>query len=156
MSIILIEYTLRCNRFFFGQQLRHFGQILASNEPVFAEVIKRAGTRLGTLLAEAVAILDPELVLLGGETLQLLGDSFVKTMILEIGKSAVERQVDQTMLADIAAAHRNGRRLFVTTNLDAQRPVLWNMGAIAISGTAQRAGVISQGPGRFGEYSGII
>lgn len=39
------------------------------------------------------------------------------------------------MLADIAAAHRQGRRLFVvTTNLDAQRPVLWNMGAIASSG----------------------
>ena len=38
------------------------------------------------------------------------------------------------MLADIAAAHRQGRRLFVlTTNLDAQRPVLWNMGAIAAS-----------------------
>jgi predicted acylesterase/phospholipase RssA len=46
----------------------------------------------------------------------------------------VDRQVDQTMLADIAAAHRQGRRLFVvTTNLDAQRPVLWNMGAIAAS-----------------------
>src|SRR6266478_9997297 len=39
------------------------------------------------------------------------------------------------MLADVAAAHRQGRRLFVvTTNLDAQRPVLWNMGAIAVSG----------------------
>jgi predicted acylesterase/phospholipase RssA len=39
------------------------------------------------------------------------------------------------MLADVAAAHRQGRRLFVvTTNLDTQRAVLWNMGAIAASG----------------------
>jgi predicted NBD/HSP70 family sugar kinase len=63
--------------------------VVASSEPVFAEVIKRAGRRLGTVLAEAVAILDPELVLLGGETLQLLGDSFVETMVLEIRKSAM-------------------------------------------------------------------
>jgi predicted NBD/HSP70 family sugar kinase len=63
--------------------------VVASSESVFAEVIKRAGRRLGTVLAEAVAILDPELVLLGGETLQLLGDSFVETMVLEIRKSAM-------------------------------------------------------------------
>jgi ROK family len=63
--------------------------VVASNAPVFAEVIKRAGRRLGTALAKAVAILDPELVLLGGETLQLLGDRFVETIILEIGKSAM-------------------------------------------------------------------
>ena len=36
------------------------------------------------------------------------------------------------MLADIAAAYQAGRRLFVvTTDLDAQRSVVWNMGAIA-------------------------
>jgi predicted acylesterase/phospholipase RssA len=50
-------------------------------------------------------------------------------------QQVVARQVDEKMLADVAAAHRQGRRLFVvTTNLDAQRPVLWNMGAIATSG----------------------
>ena len=39
------------------------------------------------------------------------------------------------MLQAIAAEHRRGRRLFVgTTNLDAQRLVVWNMGAIAASG----------------------
>jgi predicted acylesterase/phospholipase RssA len=42
------------------------------------------------------------------------------------------------MLDDIATAYHNGRRLFViTTNLDAQRPVLWNMGALAASGHPQ-------------------
>jgi predicted acylesterase/phospholipase RssA len=44
-------------------------------------------------------------------------------------------QIDQTMLDDVAAAYREGRRLFVvTTNLDAHRPVLWNMGSLAASG----------------------
>ncbi|QXP83799.1 patatin-like phospholipase family protein [Methylococcus sp. Mc7] len=43
--------------------------------------------------------------------------------------------VDEKMLADIAAEHAKGRRLFIgTAALDAQRPVVWNMGAIATSG----------------------
>lgn len=34
----------------------------------------------------------------------------------------------------VAAAHRNGQRLYVgTTNFDAQRPVIWNLGAVANS-----------------------
>jgi predicted acylesterase/phospholipase RssA len=47
----------------------------------------------------------------------------------------IARDVDETMLADIAAAHARGQRLYLgTTNLDAQRFVVWNMGAIAASG----------------------
>jgi predicted acylesterase/phospholipase RssA len=43
--------------------------------------------------------------------------------------------VDEKVLKDIAAEHRKGRRLYIgTTALDAQRPVIWNMGAIAASG----------------------
>jgi len=43
--------------------------------------------------------------------------------------------VTPQMLQEIAAEHRRGRRLaVVTTNIDAQRPVLWNLGAIAASG----------------------
>ena len=39
------------------------------------------------------------------------------------------------MLAEVAAAHKKGRRLIIgTTQLDAQRLVLWDMGAIAASG----------------------
>src|SRR5262249_36399072 len=38
-------------------------------------------------------------------------------------------------LASIAREHRKGRRLLVmTTNLDAQMPVIWDIGAIAASG----------------------
>jgi hypothetical protein len=37
-------------------------------------------------------------------------------------------------LAEVAAEHRKGRRLLIgTTNLDAERPVIWDIGAIASS-----------------------
>ena len=43
--------------------------------------------------------------------------------------------VDAEMLREIATEHQRGRRLVVvTTNLDAQRPVVWDLGAIAASG----------------------
>jgi hypothetical protein len=39
------------------------------------------------------------------------------------------------MLADIGASYNEGRLLLIgTASLDAQRPVIWNVGAIAASG----------------------
>ena len=47
----------------------------------------------------------------------------------------LEHYVDEALLAEVAAEHKKGRRLIIgTTQLDAQRLVLWNMGAIAASG----------------------
>ena len=47
----------------------------------------------------------------------------------------LERLIDENMLQAIAAEHKKGRRLIVgTTQLDAQRQVIWDMGAIAASG----------------------
>jgi hypothetical protein len=47
----------------------------------------------------------------------------------------IARFFDEDLLADIARGYRDGRQLVVgTTNLDAQRPVGWNLGAIAASG----------------------
>jgi predicted acylesterase/phospholipase RssA len=47
------------------------------------------------------------------------------------------------MIAAIAAEHRKGRRLFIgTTNLDASRPVMWNIGAIANSADPKAAELI--------------
>ena len=47
----------------------------------------------------------------------------------------IAKYVSPELLADIASEHRAGRRLFIgTTNLDAGRPVIWNVGAIAASG----------------------
>ncbi len=49
------------------------------------------------------------------------------------------------MIEDIAAEHRKGRRLYVgTTNLDAQRLMVWNMGAIAASGHPNRSRLFRQ------------
>jgi len=46
------------------------------------------------------------------------------------------KSMDDDMLRDIAIEHQKGRRLFVgTTNLDAQRLTIWDMGAIASVGT---------------------
>ena len=43
--------------------------------------------------------------------------------------------VDETFLQEVAHEHNRGRRLLIgTTNLDAQRPVIWDMGKIATSG----------------------
>jgi predicted acylesterase/phospholipase RssA len=60
------------------------------------------------------------------------GESFVNSWPL---KDFIAKQITPELLADIAAAHRSGRRLFVvTTALDAERSVVWNMGAIAAHG----------------------
>lgn len=47
----------------------------------------------------------------------------------------LEKVVDERLLSAVAYAHRKGRRLYIgTTNLDAGRLTIWNMGAIAASG----------------------
>jgi predicted patatin/cPLA2 family phospholipase len=47
----------------------------------------------------------------------------------------ISRYANQDMLDAIAAEYRKGRLLLIgTTNLDVQRPVIWNIGAIAASG----------------------
>ncbi|RYC31078.1 alpha/beta hydrolase [Lichenibacterium minor] len=52
----------------------------------------------------------------------------------------VDSYVTPEFLARVAAEHRRGRRLLVvSTNLDAQRPVVWDMGAIAASPNPEAA-----------------
>lgn len=49
-------------------------------------------------------------------------------------RALVDRYVTEPMLQDLTREHARGRRLLVgTTNLDAERPVVWNIGAIASS-----------------------
>lgn len=62
----------------------------------------------------------------------LLGDSLATNTPLE---RQINAAVDAKILEKIANEHRRGRRLFVgTTLLDAQRFVVWDMGAIACRG----------------------
>ena len=47
----------------------------------------------------------------------------------------ISRYADQQMLGDIAREYAKGRLLLIgTTSLDQQRPIIWNIGAIAASG----------------------
>ena len=66
------------------------------------------------------------------------GESFVNSWPL---KDLIAKQITPALLADVAAAHRSGRRLFVvTTDLDAERSVVWNMGAIAAHAADKNGG----------------
>lgn len=50
-------------------------------------------------------------------------------------RALVNRYATPQLMRDVAREHRKGRRLLVaTTNLDAGRPVVWDLGAIAVSG----------------------
>jgi predicted acylesterase/phospholipase RssA len=57
-------------------------------------------------------------------------------------RELVARYIGQDMLAAIAAEDARGRKLLiVTTNLDTQRTVIWDMGRIAAIGSAQALGL---------------
>lgn len=60
------------------------------------------------------------------------GESFVDSWPL---RDFITKQITPDLMADIAAAHRAGRRLFiVTSDIDSERSVVWNVGAIAAHG----------------------
>jgi predicted acylesterase/phospholipase RssA len=60
------------------------------------------------------------------------GESFVDSWPL---RDFIAKEITPELFADVATAHRSGRRLFVASyNLDTERPVIWNMGAIAAHG----------------------
>jgi len=70
----------------------------------------------------------------------LFGDSFLDTAPL---RSALEESITQDIIVKIAQEHRKGRRLFIgTTDLDAMRPVYWNIGAIAQRGDEEATQLI--------------
>ena len=54
-------------------------------------------------------------------------------------KKLLAELIDEELLDKIAKEHLRGRRLMVgTVNLDAMRPVVWNMGEIAVSDSPRR------------------
>ncbi|MCZ3374310.1 patatin-like phospholipase family protein [Rhizobium sp. AG207R] len=65
----------------------------------------------------------------------LLGQSLLEQRPV---RSMIERYITPGLMQEIAVEHKKGRRLFVlTTNLDTQQAILWNMGAIASKGTPE-------------------
>jgi predicted acylesterase/phospholipase RssA len=77
--------------------------------------------------------LTPERVLLKrGFTAALFDDAMADNSPLF---KTISGYLNETMLADLAKGYNDGRLLLVgTSDLDAQQPVLWNVGAIAKSG----------------------
>jgi predicted patatin/cPLA2 family phospholipase len=88
-----------------------------------------AGARYDGFLEEAYTAITAADIFEFGAKAESLVDSWPL-------KRLIERHVTPELLADVAAEHRKGRRLLVvTTNVDAQRPVAWNLGAIAAEGS---------------------
>jgi hypothetical protein len=70
----------------------------------------------------------------------LTGDSMADTVPL---RAMIARYIDDDVVQAIAKEYRKGRALFIgTTNLDAQRPVIWNIGRIANSGNPRAKDLI--------------
>lgn len=70
------------------------------------------------------------------------GDSIADNAPLE---RMLKRHITDQMVADIAKENAKGRTLHIgTTNLDAGRPVIWNIGLIASSGHPDAARLIRQ------------
>jgi hypothetical protein len=81
---------------------------------------------------------DVTRILSEGSPLRLVsGPSIYRSRRL---RSMIASAISPAVLADIAAQHRSGRRLYVATaNIDAQVRHIWDMGAIAAQGTAASA-----------------
>jgi predicted acylesterase/phospholipase RssA len=93
--------------------------------PAYDAKLKQVYTAYDTSQIASVNILAG---LLGG--VAITEDSKLKDLISHF--------VTPDMVAAVASEHARGRRLFVgTTNLDSQRPVIWDMGAIAVNGSPQ-------------------
>jgi len=70
----------------------------------------------------------------------LTGDAMADTSPL---RELLQKYISEEMIEEIAREYARGRRLLIgTTNLDAKRPVIWNIGAIAEVGTAESAQLI--------------
>jgi hypothetical protein len=94
---------------------------------VFAGPHRDAQLRAAYTEITAADVLD-ERGLLAALTDDALADS------APLGRT-IARFYDESLMAEVAQGYARGRQLVVaTTNLDAQRPVAWNLGAIAASG----------------------
>ncbi|MFZ1962229.1 MAG: patatin-like phospholipase family protein [Roseiarcus sp.] len=120
------------------------GWSVSGTRPEFTIV---SGVSTGALIAP-FAFLGPDYddrlrqVYTDGEAQRLIGEPNPLGALFGPGafgrerlRRLVERHLDDDLIRAIAREDQKGRRLLVvTTNLDAQRAVVWDMGAIAASG----------------------
>lgn len=129
-----------------------FGWTAAGNRPEFTIV---TGISTGSLIAPFAFLGPPYDLYLKQAYTEVTGDDIYqkKGIFGIIGSESVadntplrglvSRYVTDQMLADIVREHKRGRRLLIgTTNLDAERPVVWDIGAIAASGEPGRKQLI--------------
>jgi hypothetical protein len=91
--------------------------------PKYDPALKHVFTQSST---KDIAIMQPVRGLLGG-------DSLASNAPLA---KVIAYYIDEGFLREVSEEHRKGRRLLIgTTNLDAERPVIWDMGRIATSGS---------------------
>ncbi|MDZ7651756.1 MAG: patatin-like phospholipase family protein [Burkholderiaceae bacterium] len=90
--------------------------------PKYDPVLRKVYTELSTAdLVERRGLLDI-----------VRNDSLASTRPL---RQLIAQYIDDAVIAEMAAEHRRGRSLLIsTTNLDAARPVTWNITRIAASG----------------------
>ena len=92
------------------------------------------GPRYDALLKQAYTTVSTDQLVKAQVLPAILGsaDSLVDPKPLA---NMIAHYTNQQMLEEIAAEYRKGRVLLIgTTNLDAQRPVIWDIGALANSG----------------------
>jgi predicted acylesterase/phospholipase RssA len=100
----------------------------SSYDDDIADLIQRTGTDFGRPVFNLLQLLRG-------------GGAFLRTDLQSLVATIITPQV----VAEIAAAHQSGRRLYVaTTHLDAQRLAIWDLGALAQLGYEQ-GGPIIQG-----------
>jgi hypothetical protein len=94
-------------------------------------------------LKDAYTTIDPSKVFFLRDWLSLLWHESVTDNAPF--KVLIAKHVDDKMLDKIAVEHANGRRLYVlTTDLDREQPVVWDMGAIASSKSMDRLKLFRQ------------
>ena len=98
--------------------------------PEYDQQLKEVYTTLGT----------DKVIRIGNVFRSLANDALMDSSPLT---ETLENYINEEMIKKIAAEHRNGRRLLIgTTNLDAGRQVIWNIGLIAGSGHPDSADLI--------------
>lgn len=131
-----------------------FGWTASGKRPEFTIV---TGISTGSLIAPFAFLGPPYDEQLKAAYTQISGDDiYQKKGFLSIVSSdsaadnsplrrLVAKYVTDQMVADITREHNRGRRLLIgTTNLDAERPVVWDIGAIASSGVPDRKMLIQE------------
>jgi len=87
-----------------------------------------AGPKYDDALRQAYTTITSADIYEAGRTSESFADSWPL-------RDLIAKQITPDLLNDVAAAYRNGRRLFVVSyDLDAERSVVWNLGAIAAHG----------------------